>query len=633
MEQRSSSLRDSSLQKRLEARRNMFMTGKTGDTEARPKPLPMAKVQPASLSRSGSGASNISFASTTSIQSNVPPIAAVTGAPRNMRDALNMLNQSKEDTSRGLNSSSPLNSTERNNDIEKINYNLYTKPSKNYIMCIDEVCSNESSSEYENKINHPISSAGPNKPLPASSREGSEIRNTYPSHISEAPITVKKLKTLEGYVGFANLPNQVYRKAVKKGFEFTLMVVGESGLGKSTLINSMFLTDVYSQQVPGPSARVKKTVQVETNKALLKESGVNLTLTTVDTPGFGDAVDNSNCWDPVISYVESQYEAFLDAETRVNRITAMPDTRVHACLYFIAPSGHGLKPLDVEFMKRLHDKVNIIPVIGKADTLTSEEIALFKNQIMNQITQSKIKIYEFPDDIGCSSVSNGGSNPEDEKERRENRKLKERVPFAVVGSNTLIESPDGGEKKIRGRRYPWGVVDIENMEHCDFVPLRNMLIRTHLQDLKEVTNNVHYENYRCRKLAGVAGGTVEKIPNKNPLAQIEEERKEHQTKMAKMEREMEEVFERKVREKRQKLADSQADLEKRHKESKDKLEAQKRELEAKMSAFEQEKDAWQQMNNITVDELKRMSMESLDGKSKKKGGTMTSRVKLAFSSN
>lgn len=34
-------------------------------------------------------------------------------------------------------------------------------------------------------------------------------------------------KELDGYVGFANLPNQVYRKSVKKGFEFTLMVVGE----------------------------------------------------------------------------------------------------------------------------------------------------------------------------------------------------------------------------------------------------------------------------------------------------------------------------------------------------------------------------------------------------------------------
>merc|ERR1712192_47988 len=33
-------------------------------------------------------------------------------------------------------------------------------------------------------------------------------------------------------VGFGLLPDQVYRKAVKKGFEFSLMVVGESGLGK-----------------------------------------------------------------------------------------------------------------------------------------------------------------------------------------------------------------------------------------------------------------------------------------------------------------------------------------------------------------------------------------------------------------
>ena len=33
-------------------------------------------------------------------------------------------------------------------------------------------------------------------------------------------------------------PMQVYRKAVRKGFEFSLMVVGESGLGKSTLVST-----------------------------------------------------------------------------------------------------------------------------------------------------------------------------------------------------------------------------------------------------------------------------------------------------------------------------------------------------------------------------------------------------------
>lgn len=68
------------------------------------------------------------------------------------------------------------------------------------------------------------------------------------------------LKTF--HFDLASLPNQVYRRAVKKGFEFTLMVVGESGLGKSTLINSMFLSDIYSPEYPGPSHRIKKTVQV-----------------------------------------------------------------------------------------------------------------------------------------------------------------------------------------------------------------------------------------------------------------------------------------------------------------------------------------------------------------------------------
>ena len=49
-------------------------------------------------------------------------------------------------------------------------------------------------------------------------------------------------------MGFSSLPEQVHRKSLKKGFEFTLMVVGESGLGKSTLINSLFLTDLYPEK-------------------------------------------------------------------------------------------------------------------------------------------------------------------------------------------------------------------------------------------------------------------------------------------------------------------------------------------------------------------------------------------------
>lgn len=384
----------------------------------------------------------------------------------------------------------------------------------------------------------------------------------------------------ENYIGFASLPNQVYRKSVKRGFEFTLMVVGESGLGKSTLINSMFLTDIYNNDYPGPSVRGKKTVEVETNQVLLKEGGVQLRLTVVDTPGFGDAVNNSECWRSLVDYIDLRYEEFMNAESRVNR-RITPDTRVHCCLYFISPNGHGLKPLDVEVMKQLHHKVNIIPLIAKADTMTAEECRDFKKTIMNEITQHKINIYEFP-------------NCADEEENKMMRKLKDRVPFAVIGSNTVVESQG---KKVRGRIYPWGVVEVENLEHNDFVALRNMLLRVHMHDLKDVTNNVHYENFRYSHLATVTseGQKAKTVTtSKSPLLVMDEERREHVQKMKKMEAEMEQVFEIKVKEKMQKLKDSENDLQRRAEQMKKSLEQQEKETEEKMKAFEAEREAWEE---------------------------------------
>jgi septin 7 len=143
------------------------------------------------------------------------------------------------------------------------------------------------------------------------------------------------------YVGFANLPDQVHRRAIKRGFEFNLMVVGQSGLGKSTLLNCLFLTELYGSDYPGPSNRIKKTLTVETTSVILKESGVTLRLTLIDTPGYGDLVDNTNCWQPIVDYIEARFNDYLTNERRINRPVQIPDTRVHCCLFFISPTGHG----------------------------------------------------------------------------------------------------------------------------------------------------------------------------------------------------------------------------------------------------------------------------------------------------
>jgi septin family protein len=57
------------------------------------------------------------------------------------------------------------------------------------------------------------------------------------------------------------------------------------------------------------------------------------------------------------------------------------DNRIHAVVYFIQPTGHSLKPIDIEVMKKLHTKVNLIPVIAKADTVTDDEIDNYKKRV------------------------------------------------------------------------------------------------------------------------------------------------------------------------------------------------------------------------------------------------------------
>ncbi|GAA5827087.1 hypothetical protein JCM3770_006688 [Rhodotorula araucariae] len=382
-------------------------------------------------------------------------------------------------------------------------------------------------------------------------------------------------KKLGGFVGFANLPNQYHRRSVRKGFHFTAMVVGESGLGKSTLVNTLFNTSLYAKKnVPRPEHDRPQTVAIESITADIEENGVRLRLTVVDTPGYGDFINNQDGWKPILDNIEARFDAYLEQENRVNR-QKMVDNRVHACLYFIEPTGHSLKPVDIEFMRRLHTRVNLIPVIAKADTLTDDEVVQFKARILSDLAHHRIDIYHAPQ-----------YDLEDDETLAENEEIVRKIPFAVVGSDTVVATPDG--RQARGRAYPWGTIEVDNEDHCDFVKLRQMLVRTHMEELKEHTADVLYENYRAEKLLAMGVAQDHSVFKEvNPAVKMAEERALHESKLAKMEAEMKMVFQQKVNEKEAKLKQSEEELYARHREMKEALEKQRIELEDKKRRIEQ----------------------------------------------
>ncbi|KAF7722780.1 cell division control protein [Apophysomyces ossiformis] len=296
---------------------------------------------------------------------------------------------------------------------------------------------------------------------------------------------------LNGYVGFDTITQQIEKKSLKRGFQFNVMVVGQSGLGKSTLVNTIFASHlIESKGRWNADEPPRQTTEIETVSHLIEENGVRLRLNIVDTPGYGDQVNNENCWEPIIKYIKDAHSAYLRKELTAQRERYIQDTRIHCCLFFITPSGHSLKPIDIVVLKKLSEVVNIVPVIAKSDSLTLEEREAFRQRIKAELAFHNITLYPYE------------SDEDDEQEQALNESIRELIPFAVVGSerNVVI-----GGKAVRGRKTRWGVINVEDETHCEFVHLRNFLTRTHLQDLIETTAHIHYEAFRSKQLMAIKG--------------------------------------------------------------------------------------------------------------------------------
>lgn len=86
--------------------------------------------------------------------------------------------------------------------------------------------------------------------------------------------------------------------------------------------------------------KTNQVVKLDASTVEIEERGVKLRLTVVDTPGYGDAIDNTDSFRAIIQYIDDQFERFLRDESGLNRRNIV-DNRIHCCFYFISPFGHG----------------------------------------------------------------------------------------------------------------------------------------------------------------------------------------------------------------------------------------------------------------------------------------------------
>lgn len=61
-------------------------------------------------------------------------------------------------------------------------------------------------------------------------------------------------------------------------------------------------------------------------------------------------------------------------------------------------------------MKKIEQRVNIIPIIAKSDTIAKNELVKFKENIMQTLKQNNVRTYQFPTDDDTVAEINSSMN-------------------------------------------------------------------------------------------------------------------------------------------------------------------------------------------------------------------------------
>eukprot|EP00192_Tetraselmis_astigmatica_P025058 CAMPEP_0117672562 /NCGR_PEP_ID=MMETSP0804-20121206/13973_1 /TAXON_ID=1074897 /ORGANISM="Tetraselmis astigmatica, Strain CCMP880" /LENGTH=377 /DNA_ID=CAMNT_0005481177 /DNA_START=61 /DNA_END=1194 /DNA_ORIENTATION=- len=282
-----------------------------------------------------------------------------------------------------------------------------------------------------------------------------------------------------------------------------MMLVGDSGLGKTTLLRTL---------LSGPGDKLELHDGSETSHREFMRRPDSLCSTLIweddvdkirwvyrvqDTPGYGDDLNIMNNIKKMKAFVNRCNEKWLKMEQDIKRgvdMSLMDDPRIDLCLFCISP--HRVRNIDLYYMYELGQVVPIVPIVTKADTMTIREAEVHRRNVASRL--------EHPGLPGMKGPINTFQFDEETLERAGvslNNGVYHMPPFLVIASNTVNKEKHKSDPPIYWpqREYMWGTSEAFNPEHSDLINLRALLFKEACEEIS-ATKRQRFEKWRVQYL-------------------------------------------------------------------------------------------------------------------------------------
>ncbi|KAJ5396914.1 hypothetical protein N7509_005027 [Penicillium cosmopolitanum] len=377
-------------------------------------------------------------------------------------------------------------------------------------------------------------------------------------------------------VSATNNPRRVRRR--KDPTSYNVLVIGARNSGKTSFLN--FLRKALTMPPhKHPSRSPEELEELESQTSAYEGFTSQYLETEIDGERVGLTLWDSNGIErniadlqlrAVTGFLESKFEETLAEEMKVVRSPGARDTHIHCTFLLLDPvrldeniaaaerAANGTakatdspvlgildQNLDLQVLRTILGKTTVVPVISKADTITSVHMEYLRKAVWNSLKKANIDpldILTLEDQEEEDYTSSESADEESIAEEQEKKPEGEGEPTetetdAAIDSETQeqaaavpvpkspsvrsvstrasqqiinphvpfsILSPDphslaSGELPL-GRRFPWGFADPYDAEHCDFVRLKDSVFSEWRSELREASRVVWYERWRTNRL-------------------------------------------------------------------------------------------------------------------------------------